>query len=181
MSSSLAISPRLPTLSVWAYFLLLAADFSDSSPDEESSLESLSSLELEALRLDLRLERFRCLRLDLDLFLDDDSLRRDERFTSFESLRDLRLDDLAALDDFLLPRFRESDSDSFSDSLSEDDEGDSELELSGDGERFLTTFFSFAASFMGGGLGISLQMLNAIASRSRLRSLKNSSVSSFWK
>lgn len=106
--------------------------------------------------------------------LRDDSLRRDE------SLRlDLRLDeDLAARDDdFLLLRFRLS-----SESLSEDDDDDdSELLLCGDGERFFGATFFFSDVFMGTGLGMSAQMLNEMASRSRLRSSKKLSVSSFWK
>lgn len=153
---------------------LLLFLFAASSDDDALSLsDPLDELEeTDALRLDLRLERldFLCLRLDLER-LCDDSLRRDE------CLRlDLRLDeDLAARDDFLLLRFRLP-----SESLSEDDDDDSELLLCGDGERFFgATFFSDV--FMGTGLGISAQMLNEMASRSRLRSSKKLSVSSFWK
>lgn len=141
--------------------LLFTASFDDDALPSSLS-DPLDELEeTDALRRDLRLERLDllCLRLDL------------------ERLRDecLRLDELLAArdDDFLLLGFRRS-----SESLSEDD---SELLLCGDGERFFGATFFFSDVFIGTGLGMFAQMLNEMASRSRLRSSKKLSVSSFWK
>lgn len=153
------------------------SDDDDDADDDE--LDELGDRRLEWWRLDFFLRLL--LRLDCLALLRDDSLWRRLRLER-DGVRDLCSPDddaldLAAREDFLR-RWRWS-----SESLSSDTEAAEETEALRRGDRAFVVFvFSFCVFFsdvfMGGGLGIPAQMLNAMASRSRLRSSKNSSVPS---
>lgn len=180
------------SLSWTALFEDLLLRFGLDSVDADEASESLALPELLPLLLSLSLglgerrRRFRS-RSRVLFLLDPECLDLERDDELFLDLLDFLLDDrrredleLTAFLRRLLRRVASSLLESLSslpDELSSEDDS-----LAGDGDLgfFAAGFFSLSLSliFAGGGLGISLQTLYLIASRSRFRDSKKSSVSS---